>query len=148
MSDEDNNSLHPLLKLMWKIEKLHEKFCMQAAKPFEITRNEADVLLFLSNNESVNTAMDIVRYRYISKSLVSKSVDSLVSQGYLESKTDTADRRYNRLFITSQAKGAVASLHEAQNEFMKILGGTLTPDEQAVLHGVIQKISNKADEHL
>lgn len=122
--------------------------CMQAAKPFGLTRNEADVLMFLSNNESHNTAMDIVRYRYISKSLVSKSVDNLVLKGYIKSRADTADRRYNRLFITAQAEGAVSKLHEAQSEFMHLFSNMVTPDEQVLLQQVLLKISSKMDEYL
>jgi MarR family transcriptional regulator for hemolysin len=148
MRDEQTKPLHPLLQVFWKTEKLHEKIVMRVAKPLGFTRNEADILLFLSNNENFNTAMDIVRYRYISKALVSKSIAGLVSKGYLTAQEDPEDRRYVRLFITPQAKEAASALLASQREFMSILIGTVSPDESVVIQRVIKNGANKLDEYL
>lgn len=53
----------------------------QVSEELELTQNEIDVLLFLHNNAPLNTASDIARYRAMSKSMISKSVDSLYKRG-------------------------------------------------------------------
>lgn len=145
MKYKDKQSLQPLLNITWKLGKLYDKLCMQAAQPFGFTRSEVDVLLFLANNKGLNTAMDIVQYRLISKSLVSKSIEHLASRGYIEPKPDSVDRRYIRLYLTPQAEKAASTLQKAQNEFFDILNVPITSDERDLLLHVFEKISNKVD---
>lgn len=147
MKSKVKQPLQPLLNITWKIDKLYEKLCMQAAQPYGFTRNEVDVLLFLSNNRDYNTARDIVRYRLISKSLVSKSLENLVSKGYIESRPDSTDRRYVRLYLTPQAEIAATSLNKAKSEFFKILNDPITPDERELLMHICEKIAAKIDNY-
>ncbi len=72
-----NNKNSLFLIFNWKLKKVYEKMFYSLTKEFELTQNEIDVLLFLYNNSLLNTARDIARYRAMSKSMISKSVDSL-----------------------------------------------------------------------
>lgn len=148
MKRKSKQPLQPLLILSWKLGKLYEKKCMQAARPFGFTRNEVDVLLFLANNRDLNTAMDIVQYRHISKSLVSKSIEHLVSLGYLETKQDSANRRYIRLYLTPQAERAAAALQKGQESFFDVIDDAISPDERDLLLHAFERLSAKIDEQL
>lgn len=148
MDDRHEIHLHPVLILGWKMNKLYEKICSNARIAFQLTQNEADVLLFLTNNKGVNTAMDIARYRSISKALVSKSIDSLTARGFLVTEKDPDDRRFTRLYITPEAQDAVSTLIQAQSGFAKLLEEDLTAQELETLSAIVQKFTHKVDQYL
>lgn len=87
----------------------------------DITKPEADVLVFLANHSFHNTAADIVKYRGFSKAYVSKAVELLVSKKYILSKVDREDRRYIRLFLEDKSKVLVRKLIGVQERFGEIL---------------------------
>ena len=67
---------------------------------FDLSSAEVDVLTFLINNEGkYDTATDISNYRGISKSLVSKSVNTLMRKGYLSASPNEDDNRFMNLTI-------------------------------------------------
>ena len=78
-----NNKNSIFLVFNWKLKKVYEKMFYQLTEELQLTQNEIDVLLFLYNNSPLDTARDIARYRAMSKSMISKSVDSLYRKGYL-----------------------------------------------------------------
>lgn len=148
MESKEKNQLHPLLTFGWVFNKGYERICANARKEFGLTQNEADVLLFLTNNKGFNTAMDIVRYRCSSKALVSRSIDSLTARGFLTTRTDPDDRRFTRLYVTPEAQEAVAVLTQAQHEYFQMLSEEITAQEQETLTAVLQKFSAKIDQYL
>ena len=101
----------------------------QLTEELQLTQNEIDVLLFLNNNSPLDTARDIARYRAMSKSMISKSVDSLYRKGFLSYETDETDKRCIHLKIKPVAIPIVEKLHEAQKEFFYILTYNITKEE-------------------
>lgn len=57
---------------------------------YQLTRNELDVLLFLSNNPGFDTARDMVEMRGLTKSHVCKSVDALTRRSFLAARPGPA----------------------------------------------------------
>ena len=143
MNEYDEKNLRPLLFLSRKLKKLYEKECAEAGSAFGLTQSEIDVLLFLANNKGFDTAMDIVRYRSVSKALVSNAVDSLTARGYLKTHINPADRRYTHLVITDKAAGAVRALQRAQEAFAGLLKDETTPEERAVIAAVMGRLYRK-----
>lgn len=142
MTETNRQLMHPLLTLMRKVSKRYDNACARAGNLFDLTISEVHVLLFLANNKNMNTAMDIVHHRGISKSLVSKSIESLVSKGYLETQQDKADRRYARLFLLPEAGSAVEALQVTQSTYIDALFGVLTHDERLEFIRMSQKMSD------
>ena len=129
-----------ILKHCWKFMKHYDSYLNNSAPDYKLTRNEKDILLFLHNNPRFDTAVDIVQYRSISKSLVAKSVSSLTARGFLSQSVDTTDGRYIHLTITPEASGAVTELKNAQYQFLKRCGEGLTKDEQQQLLALIGRL--------
>ena len=94
-----NNKNSLFLIFNWKLKKMYEKMFYQLTEELQLTQNEIDVLLFLNNNSPLDTARDIARYRAMSKSMISKSVDSLYRKGFLSYETDETDKRCIHLKI-------------------------------------------------
>lgn len=130
----------------WKLNKAYEKSCAAAGKPYGLTQNEADVLLFLANNSQFDTAMDIVRYRAISKALVSKSVASLRSRGYLAMERKSEDLRNWHLTLLPEALPVVEVLQQAQHTFSTLIEKALTPQEVRGYLAVVDKLNRTLDE--
>ena len=112
----------------------------QLTEELQLTQNEIDVLLFLNNNSPLDTARDIARYRAMSKSMISKSVDSLQRKGFLSYETDETDKGCIHLKIKPVAIPIVEKLHEAQKEFFYILTYNITKEEYKAMETVLNKM--------
>lgn len=140
-----NNSI--ILRFAWKSKKLYEKMFQSTAAEMQLTQNEIDVLLFLHNNKQLDTAKDIADYRSLSKSMISKSVDSLINRGYLSYMTDENDKRCIHLKLQPAANLAVQKLLKIQSSYFKILSNDITMEESQVLNRVLDKLyKNISDE--
>lgn len=125
---------------MQRLKKLYDRFCRPVMTAFNLTKNEVDVLLFLANNKSYDTARDMVELRGLAKSQVCKSVDSLIRRRYLQGQQDPKDRRLIHLKLTPEAGPAVAQAQEAQRRFKTILYQGITPEEAAVLDKIFRQM--------
>ena len=135
-----NNKNSIFLVFNWKLKKVYEKMFYQLTEELQLTQNEIDVLLFLNNNSPLDTATDIARYRAMSKSMISKSVDSLYRKGFLSYETDETDKRCIHLKIKPVAIPIVEKLHEAQKEFFYILTYNITKEEYKAMETVLNKM--------
>jgi DNA-binding MarR family transcriptional regulator len=132
----------------WKTAKLYERVFAEVLERFDLTPNEKDVLLFLYNNEGYDTASDIVRHRSISKSLVSKSIDSLGQRGYLNVRQDEVDRRIMHLILTDEARMIAKELKAVQEDFFKMVGECFTREEGEQFLLLIEKLIDNVERHL
>lgn len=135
------------MTMAWKTAKLYNACFAAAQREYGITANERDVLLFLHNNRDYDTAADIVKYRSISKSLVSKSVESLTRRGFLEAMQAVEDRRQVHLRIAPGAAAAVEQLVQIQRHFFAMLGEGLTEAEHSIFHQVLKKMGDNAERY-
>ncbi|OLS01913.1 MarR family winged helix-turn-helix transcriptional regulator [Tissierella creatinophila] len=135
-----NNKNSLFLIFNWKLKKVYEKMFYSLTKEFELTQNEIDVLLFLYNNSPLDTARDIARYRAMSKSMISKSVDSLYKRGFLSYETDETDKRCIHLKIKPVAIPIVEKLYEVQKEFFDSLTYNITKEEYKTMETVLNKM--------
>lgn len=131
-----------IMKYSWKIKKMYEKAFYPTAEELQLTQGEIDILLFLSNNMPLDTAKDIVQYRFISKSMVSKSVDSLIKKGYLSYKTDFADKRSVHLTLEPAVLSIVVVLQAVQRNFLSVLLNDITEEEYEITKKILNKIDN------
>ena len=132
---------------------LHNSFVVKKAydilwddimEQFRMTRAEIDVLAFLSNNPEKNTAHDIVEYRMIAKSHVSKAVENLLERGFLIREKDKFDRRCMKLIITDTADHVISEIHVRQQEFTKKLTEGFTEDELLFFSKIISRFADNA----
>lgn len=135
-----NNKNSIFLVFNWKLKKVYEKMFYQLTEELQLTQNEIDVLLFLYNNSPLDTARDIARYRAMSKSMISKSVDSLYKRGYLSYDIDELDKRCIHLKIEPVAMPIVKKLHEVQKQFFDILTSNISEEEYKVMETVLNKM--------
>lgn len=141
MKDKTVNNKNSLFLIFsWKLKKVYEKKFHQLIEELQLTQNEIDVLLFLHNNAPLDTARDIARYRAMSKSMISKSVDSLYRKAYLSYETDEMDKRCIHIKIESVAIPIVEKLYGVQKEFFTNLTCNITEEEYKAMETVLNKM--------
>lgn len=114
------------------------------AKELEISRPEAQIMLFLYNNEHKDTARDICELMGLSKAYVSKAVEGLLQNEYIEIQVEKNDRRFQHMKLTEKAIEKAKVLREGQIEFFKrILEGIEEKDLQ-IFFQVCGRIADNA----
>lgn len=124
------------------VREAHDAVIARAARQCGITRPEADVLLFLSNNPELNTARDVARYRGFSKAYVSKAIEPLARKGLLSICTDPRDRRRQLLTITGGAEIARQLCQEQQRFLRSMAQGIPEADLEAFMRATEAMCSN------
>ena len=83
----------------------------------ELKISQSELLFFsaLNNCQGISSP-ELAKHMGLSLSRVSRVVDKLVVNGYLERNTDTADRRAIRLCLTPKGKTIRNKIDKARNE--------------------------------
>lgn len=107
---------------------------------YALTRNELDVILFLSNNPGFDRAADIVAIRKIAKSHVSLSVGNLEKRGLLVRKLEAGDRRTAHLMLTADGQTIAAEGKALQQQFFSRIFEGLSQQELEIFGAVLQQV--------
>lgn len=121
---------------------LYEQCINAACAQHGLIKTEMDILLFLHNNPGFDTATDIVRLRHLSKSHVSKSIQSLKERGWLATFYQDNNRRTIHLKLSEAADAAIADGLQAQNRFVSILLADFTEEEKMQFKTLLCRIAN------
>lgn len=110
-----------LLKFMSLLKDGYLKAVSPVCMKYQLTSAEFDVLMFLANNPEYDTATDIVERRYLAKSQVSISIQSLEEKKYLIREYRNHNRRTIHLQICDSAQAVIQEGKEAQKNFYEFL---------------------------
>ena len=110
------------------------------AEQYELQMLDIDLLLFVFNNPSLNTARDAVALRGLSKSNVSTSLAKLQRRALVRLQTDPDNRRLQRIFLTDTGTAITRELRTCQQACLSQLLAGFTPDEQAQLRQYLRRM--------
>lgn len=117
--------------------EIYEKIIEEEAAVCGLTRPEADVLLFFANNPEFHSAVDAARFRGVSKAYVSKALVHLADKEYITARVDEDDHRFQKIFVTDKARGAIVRLQDAQQRFAQVITRHLTASERQELSDLV-----------
>lgn len=141
---KDKFDITKILYSIKNINDLYYSLSVKVAYECGITKPEADILAFLNNNPTCDTAKDIVKLKGFSKAYVSKAVVPLLEKGFIKIDIDKSDRRCQHLKLTEKSKPIIKELYDMQNKFVnKITEGIDKKDIEKYLE-VIQYFSENA----
>lgn len=123
-----------------KFMKEYRKISFKAIEEYEFTPGEIDVLMFLFNNTSLDTAKDISKFKGISKSLVSRSVDSLLEKKLISATPDEQDKRIVHLMLTGNASDIVEKLKISRELFSQKVTEGISENDLKTFVTVIQQM--------
>ncbi|MGN1410509.1 MAG: MarR family winged helix-turn-helix transcriptional regulator [Eubacteriales bacterium] len=126
------------------IKKAYDSLWDDISEKYKLTRAEIDVIGFLANNPNLDTARNVVEYRMIAKSHVSKAVEQLIERGFLMSSKDSKDRRQIHLMLTDAAKSAVEDIIQRQIAFTEKMINGISEEERSFYLRISEKIAQNA----
>ena len=112
----------------------------QIISSYKLSPNEIDILVFLDLQDKYDTASDIVEAFEISKSLVCRSVDSLIKRNYIDTIKDEKDKRITHLKLRDEAKPIVDTLKSNRQKIIKDLTKDISDDDIKIFNSVLDKM--------
>ena len=138
-----------LLISLSKLSKMYRAEVKTEMSDSDFSPNELDLITFLSNNE-IDTSKEIADFLGLSKSLIARSVDSLVAKGYLETNVDEGDRRYIHLVLTDRAKPIADRLRNIRKQFISSMTEGINQEQftqfEAMLEKMVANVERKKEE--
>lgn len=109
---------------------------------YKLSPNEIDVLVFLDIQNEYDTASDIVCFLEISKSLVCRSVDSLIKRGYIQAIKDEKDKRITHLKLLEESLPIVQALNIGRKNIIKDLTEGISEEDLDTFNKVLEKMNS------
>lgn len=128
------------LRIQRYSNELFSKKIETAAARCELSKPEADMLLFFANNPSFHSAADAAKYRGVSKAYVSKALTQLLDKGYISTEVDAHDRRCQKIAVTEKAAKAITTLRAAQESFSQMLTVNMSETERDEMLRLMEKM--------
>ena len=92
------------------------------------------------------TARDLCRMRSMKTGIVSVAIEQLTSNGFLERRTDSADRRIQRLCLTEKAIPLVEEGRAQRKRFFERLKQGMTAEEFEIYFHLTMKLQSTVEE--
>lgn len=134
-------TLEKLVKQASYLRKVYAKMCDPYVKDFHFSPCELDILILLGNNPTIHTAKELVTYLGVAKSLVARSVDSLLQREFLRMEMDEQDRRIQHLYLTQKADAITTIMRKNQEEFSKEILYGIAEEELRITQNVMDQIN-------
>ncbi len=97
-----------------------QKYFDRALIPYDIGSGQLIFLLCINENEGI-TMQELTSLSEVDKGTTTKSVQRLIDQGYVQSRTDEKDHRVKRLYTTDKAGAIMVDVYEFRNRMRSIL---------------------------
>lgn len=129
-------------------KKLLENRIISIQEKYGLRKIDIEVLYYLANCGSRDTARDIRQEINLTKGHISQSVDRMQRMNLLDQVPDQTDRRYVHLQPTAQAKSLISEIKLVWDELNDSVFAGITEEEQRVLKNVAAKIKNNLEKEL
>lgn len=129
-----------------RAKKFYAKLGEALMEQKDINLNEAELLLYFADHE--NSESGAAKQRAVSKSLVSKGVDSLVKKGLAIIQQDKADRRCNKVVLQARGKALAEEIRELRKQFAAAVMKGITREQMAIVRDIIEMISRNIEDGL
>ena len=137
-------NVEEMLKSYTMIREAYSNYLSKIIDDGSFSPNEINILVFLYNNPSINTSKKLTVTLGVSKGLISRSVDTLISKGLLIKEKDLEDGRNAHLKLSKKAEPLILQMQASKDRFAKRLIENLDPEEFAIY----QKVQNQINENL
>ena len=137
-----------LLRSVQQLKRYYARCFSGLLERTGLSMREMDVVLFLTNNPSFDTARDVTELRGLAKSQVSAAVEVLVKRGLLRRPADLLDRRVVRLAVTEAGAALGQQARAVQSACVESLFSGLTAAEAAQFQALLEKVLSGAQTQL
>ncbi len=122
------------------VEAAYQQYCYRSVAPLGIKRSEMLCLLSLFYHPCENTAHFIAEHCHLSPSMVSRSLETLRREGYIETHRDPKDSRVSHLHLTKQAAPITERLAKSTAFFISELADGISPEEFCTFKALLERM--------
>lgn len=109
------------------------------AREMGIPDSYRPVISYLHRHPGANQK-NIAEFSDVTTAAVNQTVKDMIADGYLEKKTDEADKRYTKLFLTQKGNETASKLRERLYHSDEIIAAAITPEKEAEMIELLDKI--------
>ena len=113
---------------------------------YNFSPNEISILIVLKNNSTITTSTELKVVLGVSKTLISRSVDSLEKKGLIRICIDEKDTRIHHLRLTDACKPILKTIDEEIGKINKTLFYDVSVDEMKNLKQTMNKLQKRVGE--
>lgn len=126
-------------KYITTISKYINYYINKRAENLNLNIHQVHILRILYNNEGINQE-ELTDIYKSDKVTISKLLDGLVKEQYVEKKKNDKDKRVKNLYVTEKGKSIREKISNILKDITKILSSGFTGKENIVIRELLDKM--------
>lgn len=139
-------TIEEFLRISNQMRDYYAKKIKDCFEKYNFSPNEISILIVLKNNSTITTSTELKVVLGVSKTLISRSVDSLEKKWLIRICIDEKDTRIHHLRLTDACKPILKTIDEEIGKINKTLFYDVSVDEMKNLKQTMNKIQKRVEE--
>lgn len=139
-------TIEEFLRISNQMRDYYAKKIKDSFQEFNFSPNEISILIILKNNSTITTSTELKVVLGVSKTLISRSVDSLEKKGLIRICVDEKDTRIHHLRLTDACKPILKTIDEEIGKINKTLFYDVSVEEMKSLKQTMNKLQKRVEE--
>lgn len=139
-------TIEEFLRIFNQMRDYYAKKIKDSFQEFNFSPNEISILIILKNNSTITTSTELKVVLGVSKTLISRSVDSLEKKGLIRICIDEKDTRVHHLKLTQECQPILKIIDEEIGKINKTLFYDVSVEEMKSLKQTMNKLQKRVEE--
>ncbi|MEE0474459.1 MAG: MarR family transcriptional regulator [Holdemanella biformis] len=139
-------TIEEFLRISNQMRDYYAKKIKDSFQEFNFLPNEISILIILKNNSTITTSTELKVVLGVSKTLISRSVDSLEKKGLIRICIDEKDTRVHHLKLTQECQPILKIIDEEIGKINKTLFYDVSVEEMKSLKQTMNKLQKRVEE--
>lgn len=139
-------TIEEFLRISNQMRDYYAKKIKDCFEKYHFSPNEISILIVLKNNSTITTSTELKVVLGVSKTLISRSVDSLEKKGLIHICIDEKDTRIHHLRLTDACKPVLKTIDEEIGKINKTLFYDVSVEEMRNLKQTMSKLQKRVEE--
>ncbi|MBP3886229.1 MAG: MarR family transcriptional regulator [Cellulosilyticum sp.] len=126
-------------KLVSILHRKSQIYLDKRLNPFDITAAEVPVLLPLYHHDGT-TQEELVVHTGLDKSAVTRTLQGLITKGYVTKEKDEKDLRCNRIYLTPSAFTIQKKIYEVLDDLNHIIMHNFDDEERTETYDLLERM--------
>ena len=131
-----------------RYKKIRESFYSSVLKMYDLTMLDIRILMFFYEHKGFDTARDLVKTHYLTKSYVSKSIEKLIDRNFLLTKSHEKDKRCAHLAVCDKALPVINEVAKQRKRMLEELFCGISEEQKKALWEVAVLVNENAEKIL
>ena len=139
-------TIEEFLRISNQMRDYYAKKIKDSFQEFNFSPNEISILIILKNNSTITTSTELKVVLGVSKTLISRSVDSLEKKGLIRICIDGKDTLIHHLRLTDRCQPVLKIIDEEIGKINKTLFYDVSVEEMKNLKQTMSKLQKRVEE--